>query len=302
MEDRLLNLENKLKNFVFLEDCDTVINKNTTVLELDCINNVDLKLRAILQVFTDKEHDNANPLILSEEVQQIFISLGMEDKLYTSNATTYLIGKTFNGIVYTQFVYEMVARLLTYVLSNPTTHMFNGSSIDAVAELSKLTQFAIRNNNGITDISPLKLLRRLTKVELVNCYNINPSETLAELYNLTEVTLVGDRHITDLTFLHNMKKLKSLFIMNCTTLVDTMIALPLLSKIVYVNCTNIGNLHELKNLPTLNTLVLDNCEVKDYTFVENLTTVENLTISTEDVVKLPPSVKMYNGKKVEEVS
>jgi Leucine-rich repeat (LRR) protein len=90
--------------------------------------------------------------------------------------------------------------------------------------------------------------------------------------------------------------------MNCTTLVDTMIALPLLSKIVYVNCTNIGNLHELKNLPTLNTLVLDNCEVKDYTFVENLTTVENLTISTEDVVKLPPSVKMYNGKKVEEVS
>jgi hypothetical protein len=291
--ERLARLEEKLNNFIFLEDCDNLISVKTKRLVLDYMPDMEVKIRTLLQLYDNEKE--FHPETLCATMCEIFNILGLTEKLAQKETQYYVIGKTFNGLVYTKFMFDMMTRFLCFLFTNTSTHVFTVHDLTPLTTLQCLTTLSIRNNNIITDLTPIETLTTIARVDFVNCNSIKNFNPISKLVKLTELIIIGNEFLTNLQFLNNLP-LVSLYILNGQNLVDISIVANQLSHVSFIGCGNINNLGTLTSLPVLKRLELGKCTGKDLNFLRDLLSVEELILETEtDNIIRPPNVKYING-------
>lgn len=291
--DRLALLEEKLNRFIFLEDCDNFINVKTKRLVLDYISDTDVKLQTLMKLY--KDETPYDPEKMCSIIQEIFHMLGLTDKLVQKETQYYVIGKTFNGLMYTKFMFDMMTRFLCFLYTNVSTHVFTGSDLSPLVNLKCITTLSIRNNDNITDLTPIESLTTLTRVDLVNCNYIKDFSPISKLVMLEEIALVGSEFLTNLQFLNNLP-LTTLYVLNCPNLENISIDVPQLSHASFIGCDGINNLESLRYIQSLKKLELGDCCKRDLNFIKELLSVEELYLETDaEDIKYPPNIKYINN-------
>jgi Leucine-rich repeat (LRR) protein len=286
MEERLRYLEKKLNNIVFLDGCENIICSTSRYIILDGIPDSDMKLRTLLKYYNG---DNSfNPTMLCENIQHMFSILDMKEKLNIKELQHYVFGKTFNGVAYTTFTYDMVLKMLLFILSNKSTHTFNGVNLEPLLELKYVETLGIRNNTNLVDLTYVGKLTTLKKLELINCSSVLDLSPLKELTKLTKLIIIGNDKIIDLSCLETFVELVELYIMNCKNLVnlDSISNLQNLTKINFSGCSGLLTFDVLSELPELKILDVDDIKFESLEFLKTLTKLEELDIMTE--IELPP--------------
>ncbi|MDR0443044.1 MAG: hypothetical protein LBH44_06535 [Treponema sp.] len=169
------------------------------------------------------------------------------------------------------------------------------SDLSPLAMLTELEELYIQSNIYVTDISPLKSLTNLKKLDLFGL-PLESIEPISSLVNLRHLELAGYK---DCCFkeLLPLKRLETLRLVNRTTLDATYIAqLQSLTKLSYTPgaggavITNIEQLRKLINLKDLAVVGVD-LDISWITYLQNL---ESLAFSGCIINDISPLAKLPN--------
>jgi internalin A len=125
---------------------------------------------------------------------------------------------------------------------------------DAIGNLERLRYLTIANA-GIDDLSPLTRLKRLERLELIDCRKLTTFDALARLTTLERLTVRGSKALSSLEFVRPLEHLEVL-ILSDNGSIDSLRpveALRRLKALAFAGDTNIedGDLSVLTGLPEM---------------------------------------------------
>lgn len=169
------------------------------------------------------------------------------------------------------------------------------TEISPLKNLKGLTKLCL-SNNSIFDISPLQELTALQYLEIANNH-IRQIASLAALTNLIELGLSLNQ-IRAITPLKKLRKLKELDLGG--NKIKTITALSCLNNLKTLNLSanNIENLTALKKLKQLRYINLNSNKVTDISALAELTQIQELNLSHNNIIDLSPLQKLSQLKEL----
>ena len=180
------------------------------------------------------------------------------------------------------------ASLTTTTTASPITYELGGKKFrddDISLDFSEL---------GITDISPLKNLKKIKKLELSK-NSIEDISVLKELTTLEYLSL-WDNSISDISSLKNLTNLTSLYIVDSK--ITDISALKNLKKIkiLYLGYNSITDISTLKQLTNLKSLSLSSNLITDISSLQNLKKIETLSLIGNQINDISTLKQLTNLK------
>lgn len=211
--------------------------------------------------------------------------------------------KDWTGLEYaTQLEHLSLRYCLRFI--SPITGEIQGSIWDQDKETADLTPLAgLKNlyldlaNNGIKDLTPLKVLKNLNGLDL-NENNIEDLSPLAELKQLTSLYLYnwGESNIKDITPLAGLKQLTYLHISGSFDNITPLAELKQLTLLILNGSLN--DITPLAGLKQLTTLYLQNNEISDIAPLTGLKQLTELNLSYNQISDVTPLTELINLQKL----
>ncbi len=206
--------------------------------------------------------------------------------------------------------YDHLATIRSLSLAGETINSLKAGDFSGLIELRILSfrnDDILDDSTGISDISPLAGLTKLTSLDLYH-NRVNDISPLENMTNLEKLWL-NDNQVTDISPLQNLTDLKRLFV-NENNISDISV-LSNLTALDHINLSynSISDISVLSNLTALTHLNISKNSISDISKLENLTALRTLNISENSISdisklrKLTPLTRLYLwDNKVEDIS
>lgn len=191
------------------------------------------------------------------------------------------------GIIYKSDVENVTSLIMGfYPINSPTTKV---NSLEGIQSFVNLEELSININNTISNLTPIKNLINLKKINITGS-TISDISPLTNLLNL-ESLLISDANIYDLTPINNLVNLKELTLTGNNATDITPLKNLVNLETLMISDNNISNVDLLRNLNNLKTVVIHNTKVSDISVLSSLPDLEfigafGIPISIENMAKV----------------